>query len=81
MEWKNPQTQAEPYFKKLRVWLLTSRTLKTQQGYQILNACASGCDLDFIINEIIFETLNQEDGDKVFYDHIYNSYKEYIEPP
>jgi hypothetical protein len=31
----NPQTQAEPYFKKLRSRLFTSRTLKTQQGFQI----------------------------------------------
>ena len=42
---KHPQTQAEPYFKKLRGWLLTSRTLKTQQGMQIFGACSAGSDL------------------------------------
>ena len=76
---KNSQTQAEPFFKKLCGWLLTSRTLRTQQGFQILNACTSRSELELIINEIRFETLIQEDGGKIVYDHIYNSYKEYIE--
>jgi hypothetical protein len=76
---KHPETQAEPYFKKLRGWLLTSRTLETQQGMQILSACSAGSDLELIVSELPLETLTREDGGRIVYEHIYNAYKEYIE--
>ena len=38
---KHPEAQAEPYFKKLKGWLMTSRTLKSQQGLQILSSCTA----------------------------------------
>ena len=76
---KHPDTQAEPYFKKLRGWLLTSRTLKTQQGMQILSACSAGSDLEVIVNELTLETLTQQNGGRIVYEHIYSAYKEYIE--
>ena len=66
-------------FKQLRGWLLTSRTLKQRQGMQILSACAPGSDLELIVNELPLETLVQEDGGRIVYDHIYKTYKEYIE--
>ena len=76
---KHPETQAEPYFKKLKGWLMTSRTLKTQQGMQILSACSAGSDLELIVNELHIDTLTRDDGGKVVYEHIYAAYKEYIE--
>ena len=69
---KTPQTQAEPYFKKLQGWLLTSRTLKTQQGLQVLNSCASGSNLELIINELPLETLIQKIVEKRFRPHLPN---------
>ena len=63
---KHPQTQAEPYFKKLRGWLLTTRTLKTQQGMLILSSCTTGSDLELIVNEIPLETLLEEMAEKLY---------------
>ena len=73
---KDPQTQAEPYFKKLQGWLLTSRTLNTQQGLQFLCSCAPGSDLELILNELPLTTIIQENYGKIVCDHIvYNAYK------
>jgi hypothetical protein len=74
---KHPETQAEPYFKKLKGWLMTSRTLKSQQGMQILSACTAGSDLELIVNELHLDVLTQENGGKIVYEHIYTAYKEY----
>ena len=46
----SPDKELEPYLKMLRGWLLTTRTLKAQQGMTIFNH-ATG-DLQIIINEI-----------------------------
>ena len=76
---KHPETQAEPYFKKLKGWLMTSRTLKSQQGMQILSACAPGSDLELVVNELHLDTLTRDDGGRIVYEHICTAYKEYIE--
>ena len=58
---------------------MTSRTLKSQQGMQILSACGPGSDLELIVNELHLDTLTRDDGGRIVYEHIYTAYKEYIE--
>ena len=57
---EQPDRELEPYLKKLRGWLMTTRTFKTQQGMTIFNF-ATG-DLNVIINELEIEELTGDDS-------------------
>ena len=73
----NPDKELEPYLKMLRGWLITTRTLKAQQGMTIFNH-ATG-DLNLIINELETDVLFAEDSGEVVYKHIQTSFAEYAE--
>ena len=74
---KDPDNAVEPYLKSMKGWLNTTRTLKTQRGMTILHYAVG--DLKTIINELDIDTLcSEEGGDRVF-QHIRESYSEYLE--
>ena len=64
----HPEKELEPYLKLLEGWLMTTRTLKTQQGMTIFNH-ATG-DLRLVINELPIEQLCAEDSGTVVRKHI-----------
>ena len=73
----HPDKELEPYLKMLRGWLLTTRTLKAQQGMTIFNH-ATG-DLQLIINELDIGELCAEDSGQLVFKHIQSSFAEYAE--
>ena len=73
----HPECELEPYLKKLRMWLMSTRTLKTQQGMTIFNH-ATG-DLNVIINELEVEDLIAEESGWGVFKDIQTSYAEYME--
>ena len=76
---KDPDTQVEPYLKTLKGWLATTRTIKNQQGLIIMQF-AEG-DLKTLINEKTIEELTGPESGQEVYDHIYESFSEYIQKP
>ena len=73
----NPERELEPYLKKLRMWLMSTRTLKTQQGMTIFNH-ATG-DLNVIINKLEVEDLIGDDSGWGVFKHVQKSCAEYME--
>ena len=74
---KDPDNAVEPYLKSLKGWLNTTRTLKTQRGMTILHYAVG--DLKTIINEIDIDTLCADGGGDRVFEHIKESYSEYLE--
>ena len=70
----HPERELEPYLKLLDGWLMTTRTLKTQQGMTIFNH-ATG-DLKLVINELELHELCSEDSGSLVSKHIYEAYEE-----
>ena len=64
----HPERELEPYLKKLCMWLMSTRTMKTQPGMPIFNH-ATG-DLNVIINELEVEDLISEDSGWGVFEHI-----------
>ena len=73
---KDPDHQAEPYLKTLAGWLITTRTLKTQQGLTILHY--SQGDLKILINELDTPEITTENSGQKVWDLIKDAYKEYM---
>ena len=57
---QKPETQLEPYLKALRGWMLTTRTLKAQRGYVIVQY--SQGELKQLLNYFDLDTLFSENG-------------------
>ena len=73
----HPERELEPYLKLLSGWLMTTRTLKSQQGMTIFNH-ATG-DLKLVINELEIHDLCSEDSGTLVSKHIHEAYAEYAE--
>ena len=73
----HPERELDPYLKKLRMWLMSTRTLKTQPGMTISNH-ATG-DLNVITNEFEVGDLIAEDSSWAVFKHIQSSDAEYME--
>ena len=74
---KDADNKLQPFLKLLQAWLVTTRTLKGQQGITILNYATH--DLQVLINELPIETLTSETSGQIVYDHIKENYAEFLE--
>ena len=74
---KDPDMQLEPYLKLLSGWLITTRTLDKQRGMTILQY--SQGDLKHLIDSLDIVELTATDGGQRVFDHIKESFAEYLE--
>ena len=73
---KDPDNGVDPFLKSLRIWLLTTKTQKTQQGAVILQYAYG--ELKTLINELEIDDLTAEDSGERVFKLVQNTYKEYL---
>ena len=71
-----PETQLEPYLKALRGWMLTTRTLKAQRGYVIVQYVQG--ELKQLLNYFDLDTLFSENGAEHCFNRILKHYQEFL---
>ena len=74
---QNPESQLEPYLKKLHLWLATTRTLKNLRGMTLLTY-AQG-DLRLLIGELDVDTLTSESSGQVVFEYVKTNYADHLD--